>query len=111
MAFKFSEKVLYDLKEHSFRHDFRLESLFPCRNRREREQLMVFMEGLEQIFVEETIAAGHNFFLYKSDKQRERSVRLATLERIGRTLASAHASKTDGTGSNNGDCDKKQHSK
>jgi hypothetical protein len=103
MTFKFSEKVLYELKEHSFRYDFGLQSLFPCRNRRERQQMTVFLEAVEQIFLEETVAASDNFFLYKSDKQMDRSIRFATLERIGRVLSSAHTSKT----TKNGGCDKK----
>jgi hypothetical protein len=96
MTHKFSEKVLYDLKEHSFRHDFGLEALFPCRNRREREQMTLFLDAVELVYLDELMAS---FYAAGGGAQPKsnRAIKFATLAAIGQLITSARSSKAADT--------------
>jgi hypothetical protein len=92
-----SEIVIYDLLEHDYRGDFGPESLLPCRNRRERQQMTVFMSAIQQVFEEEEVAAFRSGANLKRQKQAKRALRFAALEKVGRLIVRGLASTGDGT--------------
>jgi len=94
---KLSEKVLYDLLEHDYRGDFGPESLLPCRNRRERQQMTVFLSAIQEVFEEEVLAALNSRADSKRPEQAKRALRFAALEKVGRLIARGRAFSGDGT--------------
>ncbi len=97
---QFSEKVMYELKESSYRESFGLENLLPCRHRRERQQMTVFMDAVQQVFEDGRMAAVNGGPVNKSGKQTNRALRFASLERVGQLIALGRASKSNGIKTN-----------
>ena len=96
MKFEFSEKVRYDLLETAYHEAFGPESLLPCRNRRERQQMTVFMSAIQQVVEEEEVAAFKSGVDFKRLKQAKRALRFAALEKVGQLIARGRVSYSDG---------------